>query len=156
MLITGSDATVLMLHEEMRTWKQRGVTFTLATDGAITIMAGSADDQREAQNYRSRHADALRAYLAFVDGRDPDEAIQHLEFAWKLRQKCVNVEQGYIAMSEVTPYPNKPIWVQKIDREIEGLERERDKQQGMVREYDTRIEQLKDKRREWTESEAAD
>ena len=49
-----------------------------------------------------------------------------------------------------------PDILEKIDREIEGLERERDKQQGMVREYDTRIEQLKDKRREWTESEAAD
>ena len=59
-------------------------------------------------------------------------------------------------MTEVTPYPNKPIWVQKIDDEISTCERERDKHHAMAREYDTRIEQLKDKRKQWTESEAAD
>ena len=93
-IISGPDAQVLYLHQEMRSWKQRGVAFTLANDGTISILSESREEIHEAQKYRSQHAEALRRYLAFVDGRDPDDAIRHLEFAWDLRGECVRKESA--------------------------------------------------------------
>ena len=113
-VITGPDAAVLSIHEELRLWKQRGVAFGLSKDGTISILTESRTDMHEAQRYRSQNAEAIRRYLAFVRDRDPDDAMRHLQFAWNLRDKKV------AAMSE-TPTPYIPAKVASLEREKTGL-----------------------------------
>ena len=124
-LITGPDAAVLSIHEVLRFWKQRGVVFGLSKDGAISILTESRTDMHEAQRYRSQNAEALRRYLAFVHGRDPDDAMRHLAFAWSLRDKKV------AAMTE-TQTEYVPAKVAPLEREKTGLLRalETNKREG--------------------------
>jgi hypothetical protein len=53
------------------------------------------------------------------------------------------------------PYPNKPVWVQRIDSEIAGYEKERQKHTDMVVQYDKKIDELQDKRSAWTNRDGA-
>lgn len=50
----------------------------------------------------------------------------------------------------------KPTWVQRIDREIAGYERERDSHRAMFDEYTKKLEELKARRKEWTDGKNAD
>ena len=52
-------------------------------------------------------------------------------------------------------YENKPIWVKKIDGEIETLQRARKQHQDFVEEYDKQIAVQREKRKEWTDLEAS-
>ncbi len=46
----------------------------------------------------------------------------------------------------------RPAWVQKIDGEIAGYEKERDKAQAMVEQCNKKIGELREKRSQWPPS----
>lgn len=48
----------------------------------------------------------------------------------------------------------KPPQVIKIDREIAGYEREKEQHQKMAAEYEAKIDDLQERRRQWTEKGA--
>jgi hypothetical protein len=49
----------------------------------------------------------------------------------------------------------RPVWVQRIDREIAGYEKERAQHRTMFDEYTKKLEELRAKRKEWTDGKNA-
>lgn len=77
------DFSILVLQDELRMWHARGIQFMLTNDGDVTMIVspGGMDFRTEARKYNMAHDAELRNYLAFTQGRDTEDALQHLDFA---------------------------------------------------------------------------
>ena len=93
---TVADLSLLVLREELRSWKERGVQFGITKDGSISYVMDyrSLALKSEADTYRAEHRNELLNYLAFTAGRNEDDAWNHLQYARRQRDRWINGEQS--------------------------------------------------------------
>lgn len=93
---TTADLSILVLREELRSWKERGVQFGISKDGTIGYVMDyrSLALKGEADAYRAERRSELLNYLAFTAGRSEDDAWNHLQYARSQRERWVSAEHG--------------------------------------------------------------